>query len=73
MGGRLTREAICDLVRRMPDRDLLDAEVVVLPFVRQADGTYIMAVPVGLCWPEVIARVYGFRPRTEGKAEGKDA
>jgi hypothetical protein len=50
----LDSEIVERLIRHMP---LQSGEVVLLAFVKQRDGTYIMAAPISLCWPEMIAAV----------------
>ena len=50
----LDSETVERLTRHMPPQQ---GEVVALVFVWQQDGRYILAAPIGLCWPEMLAAV----------------
>ena len=68
---KLTRAAICDLVRQMPERAELDADVVVFVFVRQIDGkAYLPGAPFGAEWGEMITQVRGRALRVQEKERG---
>ena len=61
----LTPETIARLTARMKPQS---GEVVLLAFVQQLDGSYLLAAPVPVTWPEMMAAVaheHGIVPKVD--------
>lgn len=52
----LTPEIVTRLTAHMKPQSA-DGGTVILAFIQQQDGTWLMAAPIPLTWPEIIAAV----------------